>query len=170
MANPLLKRLLGENNVNSAEGAEFDQHAYDAALKEIADDYVRERVKGFPGHPAISREEALRKWENVKPSFEAALKKDSPEARRLRIWKAKNPAGREYPELPPPKLGASSVELDAQSYKRSQAAEEKREVQIARAILAKVNKLKSGWPPGNGFNEIEALANELISIHGGVPS
>lgn len=78
------------------------------------------------------------------------------------------PAGRAYPELPPPKLSASPVELDAQSYRRSQAAEEKREVQIGHEIKA-ITAGGGDWVV-HEIQKLNDLADELITMHGGVPS
>lgn len=68
------------------------------------------------------------------------------------------PPGRQYPELPPPKLG----------YTPGQEKEETREVQIGEAILAEIqlgHDLGCGRGWDEHLNKIEELVMELIQMH-----
>lgn len=71
------------------------------------------------------------------------------------------PAGRSYPELPAPKLSAGH------------AAEEKREVQIARRMKTLASQSwgnARNMPEGRAIrSEIETLADELLQMHSQQP-
>lgn len=92
------------------------------------------------------------------------------------------PAGRSYPEMPTDVSKMSNVEFDAHQYRQQKAAgeeanmgnpEEKREVQIGRAIKGII---AGGYASGLGqswsyeLDEISDLADELISMHGQSPA
>ena len=67
------------------------------------------------------------------------------------------PAGRQYPEMPPPQLSAAI------------ANEEKRELQIARRMKTLASQSwgnSRNMPEGRAIRaDIEALADELIQMH-----
>ena len=74
------------------------------------------------------------------------------------------PAGRAYPEMPPPTLGADETDMGN--------PEEVREVQIARRLKALASQVAAyaEFRASPISHEIEELADELIQMHGQPPA